>query len=54
MFCTNCGKEIEGNVRFCPECGALVVKATEKADDRSGEKAYRQNQELAAEEIWVC
>ncbi|MDE5699088.1 MAG: zinc ribbon domain-containing protein [Lachnospiraceae bacterium] len=39
MFCTNCGKEIEGNVRFCPECGALVTKAVEKADDRSGEKS---------------
>lgn len=24
MFCTNCGKEITENSKFCPKCGALV------------------------------
>lgn len=38
MFCTNCGKETEGNVNFCPECGALVRKTAESTDGRSGEK----------------
>lgn len=22
MFCKNCGKQMENNARFCPECGA--------------------------------
>ena len=22
MFCTNCGKQIPDDARFCPECGA--------------------------------
>ena len=39
MFCTNCGKEIEGNVKFCSKCGALVSIAVEKADSRGGEKS---------------
>ncbi|MFQ6794190.1 zinc ribbon domain-containing protein [Thomasclavelia sp.] len=24
MFCTNCGKQIPDDVRFCPECGAQI------------------------------
>lgn len=24
MFCENCGKEITGDIRFCPECGAQI------------------------------
>lgn len=27
MFCGNCGKEIENNATFCPECGAKVETA---------------------------
>ena len=27
MFCGNCGKEIENNATFCPECGAKVEAA---------------------------
>ena len=23
MFCTSCGKQIAGGVKFCPECGAV-------------------------------
>lgn len=25
MFCSECGREIEENVRFCPGCGASVA-----------------------------
>ena len=25
MFCPVCGKELETNARFCPECGAKIV-----------------------------
>ncbi|MDE7477931.1 MAG: zinc ribbon domain-containing protein [Lachnospiraceae bacterium] len=39
MFCTNCGKEIEGNVKFCPECGAPVSKGAESVNDRGEEKS---------------
>ena len=24
MFCTNCGSQINDNLRFCPNCGAIV------------------------------
>lgn len=24
MFCENCGKEITGDIRFCPECGTQI------------------------------
>lgn len=24
MFCSKCGKEIQGNVSFCPACGSKV------------------------------
>ena len=27
MFCKNCGKEIEEDVKFCPECGTAQEKA---------------------------
>ena len=26
MFCKNCGKEIQDNVKFCPECGGSINK----------------------------
>lgn len=29
MFCTNCGKEIDEGVAFCPHCGAQIKKPAE-------------------------
>lgn len=29
-FCSNCGKEIKGNVNFCPECGKAVNPVVEE------------------------
>ena len=28
MYCTNCGKEIDEDVKFCPHCGTSVEKTT--------------------------
>ncbi len=28
MYCTNCGKEIEGGAKFCPECVAAIEAKT--------------------------
>ena len=28
MFCSNCGKQLEDNVAFCPECGTKIAVAT--------------------------
>ena len=28
MFCGNCGKEIEENVKFCPHCGGQITKTS--------------------------
>lgn len=39
MYCTNCGKEVDEAVRFCPECGAPVIK---EAKDTSKEKNQPQ------------
>lgn len=25
MFCTNCGKELDNNARFCPYCGSVIT-----------------------------
>ena len=36
MFCTNCGKEIEEGVRFCPECGALINNAANSTESSGG------------------
>ena len=34
MFCSNCGKELDNNVKFCPECGHAVIanKETDKQE----------------------
>ena len=28
MFCSNCGKELKENTKFCPECGNKVETST--------------------------
>lgn len=42
MFCKNCGKEIEDDAKFCPECGtaqsAAKVAKNKRADSDSPEK----------------
>ena len=31
MYCANCGKELDAKSKFCPECGAKVVKEVKEA-----------------------
>ena len=33
MICTNCKKEIDENVKFCPECGVKIELQSEDKDD---------------------
>jgi hypothetical protein len=41
MFCSNCGKQIPDNARFCDECGNAVNVAS--AQDSQSRQAPRQN-----------
>lgn len=38
MFCKNCGKEIENNVKFCSECGASQISEEQKISVISEQK----------------
>ncbi len=40
MFCTKCGKEIDDDAMFCPECGAKVGQ--KQSDDTAEEKLSNQ------------
>lgn len=31
MFCTNCGTEIEDNVKFCTNCGAPMSNTVDES-----------------------
>ncbi len=35
MFCKNCGKEIEDDVKFCPACGTSVEAGAQASDSDS-------------------
>lgn len=35
MYCTNCGKEIEDHVKFCPECGCSMDGSVRPTDEES-------------------
>lgn len=35
MFCSNCGKEIDDNSKFCPECGKAVANANIKKEKKT-------------------
>lgn len=34
MFCSNCGKEIPGNTRFCIHCGTSLLQETQKSTEQ--------------------
>ena len=38
MFCSNCGKEIEENVKFCSNCGAEIGTVTVKKNNNNEKK----------------
>jgi TM2 domain-containing membrane protein YozV len=35
MFCQNCGTEISGNEKFCPECGAALKESSYTASSHA-------------------
>lgn len=43
MYCSNCGKEIEPDSRFCPYCGNQVNGGTNQSDSTSTQY-YNPNQ----------
>lgn len=47
MFCKNCGKQMENNARFCPECGA-------RQDVVENEKPFWQHTWFAILMLFVC
>ena len=43
-YCSNCGKEVDGNLKFCPNCGApLDDKQAPKPEENNNN--YQQNQQ---------
>lgn len=47
MHCINCGKEIEDNSNFCPECGAPQQGTTSQSAPNAGNYANPINQPTA-------
>jgi trigger factor len=43
MFCANCGEKVPESIRFCPSCGARIVKLTEN-EDKSENVTERKNE----------
>ncbi|WP_296882452.1 zinc-ribbon domain-containing protein [Thomasclavelia sp.] len=42
MFCTNCGKQIPDDARFCPECGAQTEPRANTASTANQANTYSQ------------
>lgn len=38
MYCRNCGKELEENIKFCPECGSNTQMTTQQVADEKPKK----------------
>ena len=36
MFCSKCGKELDGNEKFCPNCGFTLSDAVNKGNNTNG------------------
>ena len=42
MFCSNCGKELSGNVKFCDNCGAQQNLMEQTASQNESEEKNRK------------
>ena len=49
-FCSNCGKELESNARFCPECGSAVLGAQNRYVNNAQPYIKTPTQTLAGRE----
>lgn len=54
MYCGNCGKEIEDNVSFCPECGALIENNQSKSQKKKVTKRRRKKSVIILFIVFVC
>ena len=43
-FCSECGHQIDDNVKFCPECGSPSVRSTSSGTDHGIQSATRTDQ----------
>lgn len=42
MYCKKCGKQIENESRFCPQCGEIqTVQTEDKASNENGKKILK-------------
>lgn len=46
MYCKNCGREIVGNPKFCPFCGAPIENSQENLTTQFSEGALSKDEEL--------
>ena len=55
MYCSQCGKEVSGNARYCPACGARQemgmisaedMTSKDQTDRKKRQKAHRQGRRL--------
>ena len=56
MYCSNCGKEINENSKFCPECGARIsrnedLNNTPKADAEQTKEISRPEETAQSKQV---
>lgn len=42
MFCNGCGKEVNANGKFCPNCGATIIQAPQQSYAQPTQTGYQQ------------
>ena len=52
MFCSNCGKEIDENVKFCSNCGAEIGVVISKEDNNKSKK--NESKKNTNTNVWVA
>ncbi len=51
MFCSKCGKEIDGNSKFCEACGAAIDQATQSAVSSEVAKENSKNKRMKFKDL---
>ena len=59
MFCPNCGSKNEDNVKFCSNCGSIIIndKESEKSDNNDysiniNNSKYSNNKYIFTDELF--